>query len=232
MPNANMVHHLDFPQYQANDVPIRPYGYSGTRAYLQAQDIAREGVPALVQALEASLDQLEEQGDYVDLQAEVEDLKKDVNEAQTEIEELEKERDDLKEKLDKLASEDNRVKDAETAREEAKDARRDADHWREMYGRIESERLKDAKVVTEAKMKLRELQDAFREIVGDDSSALLMATFWRTRAHANDVELMALRKRVAELEAPSAKRTETKALQAEVQYWKAKALEIVGGRAT
>ncbi len=203
------------------DTPIRPYGYSGTRAYLQAQEIAREGVPALVQALESALAELEDRADKSDWENEQEENAK-----------LEKERDDLQAKLDALADEDARVKDAETAREEAKNARSDADHWREMYGRIEKERLEGHKLAIDAKVKLRELQDAFREIVGDDPSSLLTAVYWRTQAHSSGVELIALRKRVAELEAPSAKRTETKALQAEVQYWKAKALEIVGGRST
>jgi chromosome segregation ATPase len=215
-----------------NDQTIRPYGYSGTRAYLQAQDIAKDGVPALVQALEDALDRLAEHEECGDLAADVEELKADGDKAQEEIEALEKERDDLTKRLAKLADEDERVRDGETAREEAKNARSDADHWREMYERIEKERLQDAKIATEAKGKLSELQEAFRQIVGDDPSALLMATYWRTQAHANGVELIAFRKRVAELESPSARNRTTKALQAEVQYWKSKALEILGGRAT
>lgn len=45
-------------------------------------------------------------------------------------------------------------------------------------------------------------------------------------------EFMALRKRVAEAEAPSARKMTTKQLEEDRNYWKAKALEIVGGRVT
>jgi hypothetical protein len=210
--------------------PIRPYGYSGTRAYLQAQDIAREGVPALVQALESAISLNDERADYEDKCAEVASLQEELRGSHEDYDKLDNEKDDLKAKLDKLADEDNRVKEAEESRKEAKDARIDADHWREMYGRIESERLKDAKIATDAKSKLRELQDAFRQIVGDDPSALLTATYWRTQAHANGVELIALRKRVAELEAPSARNRTTRQLQQDVAYWRKLAEERGMGR--
>jgi predicted nuclease with TOPRIM domain len=211
---------------------IHPYGYSGTRAYLQAQEIARDGVPALVQALERTIADLQDLQESYDALQDVVQMQDDLNAEKEEREKLEKERDDLQARLDNLASEDNRVKDAEVARKEATDARSDADHWREMYGRIEAERFKDAKIATEYKMKLRDLQDSVREIVGDDPGALLTAVYWRTQAHDHGVELMALRKRVAELEAPSARKMSTRQLEEDRNYWKSKAIEIVGGRST
>jgi chromosome segregation ATPase len=215
-----------------NDQTIRPYGYSGTRAYLQAQDIAKDGVPALVQALEDALDRLAEHEECGDLAADVEELKADGDKAQEEIEALEKERDDLQIELDKLSEEDERVFAAQKAQKEAQEAKADASHWREMHGRAEAEYKRITQDRHDAVTKLRELQDSVREIVGDDPSALLTAVYWRTQAHSSGVELIALRKRVAELEAPSARHRTTKQLETDVAYWKKLAEERAIGRGT
>lgn len=215
-----MAHHLHFPMAQANDTTIRPFGYSGTRAYLQAQDIARDGVPALVQALESAIDLNDERADYEDKCAEVASLKEELKDSHEDYIKLDDKKDALQRRLDALAGEDDRVRAVEVAAKRETDAKRDADHWREMHERA-LERVKQAEVSRgDAQIKLVELQDAFREIVGDDPSALLVATYWRTQAHAHTVELMALRKRVAELEAPSARNRTTKQLQQDVEYWK------------
>lgn len=200
------------------DLPLVSTCEPITEAYLNAGAVP-EG--ELRQALTEALEALYEHSDYEEINADLEDARSEIEARDAEIVSLEADVQTARDRLEEHLQADDKAAEIETLKTKLEEAESDVQKAR---ADLDAYR----KVDRDSCAKLDTVRAAMRRVIGDEPTALATVAYWHGEAVLHNAELLTLRRRVAELEAPSARVKTVRALEADVLYWKNKALGTGG----